>query len=297
MVDADTLQVVEQPPLGRPEPAGGELEQRHERLDPEAGLTLLHEERLPQPHGKLPQRCAGRGPRSLVGLRPGPVCQPRPQNRRADGIAARGGGPGQRSQALFADPRRGRLLERLVILDCFHRSFDLTVCAVFAGRRRRLRRARRPRAGEQGLPVEVPCQHRFDGNRGFDRREHDRPRGGVKASQLEKHRREFGVSRQVGGRGQQQTILPQDRAGFLELGRPDRVDSCRETGGLDLRRFECRVQLALDPARKSRRQTSVKTTPESFCASSSGSGCAIRSAVDGHGAAGARPSSVPSTIA
>ena len=83
-----------QPPLGRPEPGGGVLQERREGSDPEARFPLLDEEGLAQPDGELLERGPGRSPLAEPGLRTRPPGRPRPEDRRPDVVAALGGPTG-----------------------------------------------------------------------------------------------------------------------------------------------------------------------------------------------------------
>ncbi len=105
----------------------------------------------------------------------------------------------------------------------------------------RIRRARGPGRGEDRAAVDVAGQHRLDDGRRLDRREDGRPqrRPGYRRRQLMRNsRRERGVGRRVRFRRQQQAVVPQDRAGFLELGPADRADPCFEPGCIDGSRLE-----------------------------------------------------------
>ena len=293
VIQADVLQVVEQPPLGRPEPSGGLAEQGRQRRDPEAGLALLDEERLLQSHREPSDRRPGRGPLGLTRVRPGPHRRPRPEDRRADGIPALGGRPRPRRQPMESGTHPG--VPRPTSVDAAAGGSDPS--ARLDGHLR-FRRAGRPGRGEEGPrrrgPGPAPPRS-WPGTRSPGRQS-DRRRW-LEARQLEEHRRERRVSRPVGGRGQQQAILRERIAGLLELGAADRRDPRPSPGSSICPDSNCAPEVGPDARRAtSRRQTVVKTTPGSAFASSSVSGRSITSAVEGHPASAGRPSSGPSTM-
>ena len=138
MVETDVLQVVEQPPFRRPEFERGESEQRHQRLDPEAGLSFLDEKRLPQSHRKPSHRGPGRGPLGLAGLRSHTFRRSGPEDRRPDGIPVLGCRPRPGGQPLESNFHSGLPLNAHVDLSRHGRRLE----PVFeVDRRRRFRRA------------------------------------------------------------------------------------------------------------------------------------------------------------
>ena len=207
MVETDVLQVVEQPPLRRPEFERGESEQRHQRLDPEAGLSLLDEERLPQSHREPSHRGPGRGPLGLAGLRSRSFRRSGPEDRRPDGIPVLACRPRPGGQPLESNLHAGLPSSAHVDLSRHGRRLE-PVFDVDVDRRRRFRRAGRPRPGEKSQGVEVLGQHALDGSRGLDRGEHERPRRRLEEGQVQEHGREDAVGRRVGDRGQQMAVLP-----------------------------------------------------------------------------------------
>ena len=161
---------------------------RRQRLDPEAGLSLLDEERLPQSHREPSDRGPGRGPLGLAGLRSGTF-------RR---LASRGSPPGRSCRARWPTgpgrPAAGiRTLALRLARERARRPRSprrrLELASSTSTRRRRFRRAGRPRRGEKSPAVEVLGQHRLDGSRGLDRGEHERSRRRLEESQLQEHGR------------------------------------------------------------------------------------------------------------
>ena len=220
--------------------------ERRERLDPEAGLALLDEERLSQSDREPSDRGPGRGPLGLARLRPGVHRRPRPEDRRSDRVAVLGGRPRCAASRWNRAPTQARPPAWSSAPVPSGRDSN-SPADIDRGRRRR--RAGRPRPGEEGRAVDVPGQHRLDRSRAFDRREHDRPRRRLEKRQLEEHGGEHGVGRPVGDRGQQESVPEERIPGLLELGPTDRLDPCDESRAVDLPGFRTPARDRPRPAR------------------------------------------------
>ena len=212
--------------------------------DPKAGFPLLDEEGLAKPDGELLERGPGRSPLAEPGLRTRPTGRPRPEDRRPDVVAALGGptGPVRHPGGTDAIPA-SYPHSRFAGIG----SGETFKPAVGDDRGARVRRAGGPGRGEDRAAVDVTGQHRLDGGGRLDRREDGRPQCRLEGRQLEEPRRERGIGRRVRFRRQQQAVVPQDRAGFFELGPADRADTCFEPGRVDGSGLERARQSALDP--------------------------------------------------
>ena len=229
VVNADVLQVVEQPPLGRPEPAAARSSKGMSASTQRLASPFWTKRAFRSRTASVLERGPGRGPLGLVGPGSGLVCQSRPEDRRADGVAALGGRSEPRRRAarigssLSPGAAAGSVdLSRLEARLMPRSSLTSTTAAA---REHRPAACRRAGPGRRDL-WPAPPRSRRD----LDRGEHDRQGRGLEVGQLKEHRREYLISRVVRYRGKQQAILPQDTAGLLELGPADSRDPFGEPG-------------------------------------------------------------------
>ena len=278
VVEADVLQVVEQPLLGGPEPRGGILQQGRQGPDPEAGLPFLHEQGLAKPDREPIERGPGRCPLGLSGVRSGLPGRSRPEDRRPDVVPplARRPGPFGHFQRMTIGPAPHRSPARV-------RPDPESAGPIEPARRGgRLGCAGRPGRGQECLAVNVPGQDGLDRTDRLDRGEDRRPRPPARRMSAR-------------GRPPQTRRRPTRRTPAAAPGHPAGApcgppsNSARPIASI--RASSPAASIAPDSSDRatshstrpwnSRRQASVRTGPGSAPASSSGSGSAIRRAVSG----------------
>ena len=232
VVEADLLEVVEQPRLGRPEPPRRAVEQDRQGSAPPVRLGVVERERPLEPPDQEVELGPGVEARRL-GPRPRRVPRgPGPENRGSDHVAPRRDGLGASDQPARHPPGRLYRPGRLLLPPLPYR-LRLRLRARRlgpGGGRLGIGRASQPRRREEGRAIDVACQRRADRLVVLDPREDVRQQHRGEIPELQVRRGELDVGRPVVAGRQQHVLLPEHRPDLVELDPADPADPVVEDG-------------------------------------------------------------------